>query len=822
MASRISELLLKISGEDRLGPVLTQVNRDLKVAVDQAKRSSVGFEALGSSLKSVGQTLAVGFSLPVAGFAAASVKFAADLEALKLGLKAVTGSAEEAERQFTDLREVAKLPGLGLEEAVRGATNLQAVGFSASKSKDILLQFGNALASVGRGREDLDETIRQLGQLGSRGVVTADNLKPLIERVPQLATIIKTQFGPEAIGDPAKTFERLGVSSAQFIEIVLAELGKVPRVTGGLKNDFENLHDSIKLSLAEAGNALAPFAKQLVDEFAVPSIQKIAELARSFNDLSPAVKSAIVVVGGIATLAPLVIAFTGTMIQSLVSIKTAMIATGIQAGLLKVSLTSFAALAAVGTIIALANAFRELRQAQELADQTTKEQLQSIQELIFRARQHAGANKEQQAEISRLASEYDSLKISGAELRTALVALAGVKPAVTTETRNLAKATEEATVAIAKYTGVARGQTAESGVIAAMLSRLQANYRSLTDQVAALRLNTEDSNQAFAQLPPILGDVGAGVFRVASGYDHLQAVIDATNQGLSNHADELKRQRDEIGQFDQIIRRQTSGMDPAMDATRRATQGVSRAAQEMGRQVSSITTDLSRSLADLAFEGGKLKDRLSDAFESIGKSLLRAAIESQLQRISKLVIDIASNIPGVGKALGAIFGVGGGATGGAAQAAGGAASAAGSIAGQAASIGGQAAGAGATAIVGAVSGVVSAVSGVISNFQFAGMNKSLDIIVQHTLQTANQLRDGLQPQVNAYLPYLELIHERLMNVLTTGVGVYNAPGRELYLAGAAGGFSIGEVHFHADGGDHRAMFAEFVQYLKDHGIGPRG
>jgi len=46
---------------------------------------------------------------------------------------------------------------------------------------------------------------------------------------------------------------------------------------------------------------------------------------------------------------------------------------------------------------------------------------------------------------------------------------------------------------------------------------------------------------------------------------------------------------------------------------------------------------------------------------------------------------------------------------------------------------------GLTGWISAISGAVTAISSVIGNFQMAGMNKSLDIIVQHTLQTANDL-----------------------------------------------------------------------------------
>jgi hypothetical protein len=63
------------------------------------------------------------------------------------------------------------------------------------------------------------------------------------------------------------------------------------------------------------------------------------------------------------------------------------------------------------------------------------------------------------------------------------------------------------------------------------------------------------------------------------------------------------------------------------------------------------------------------------------------------------------------------------------------------VGGGAGSAAGGAAGAGITGLVGVVSGVVSAISGVIGNFQFAAMNKSLDLIEKSTRYSMLYLSD---------------------------------------------------------------------------------
>src|SRR5690606_19122085 len=89
------------------------------------------------------------------------------LQSLEKGLAAVAGSTGAAQKQLEELREVAKLPGLGLEEAVRGSIALQAIGISADEAKRAILQFGNAVATVGKGRAELDRALYGLQQLAN-------------------------------------------------------------------------------------------------------------------------------------------------------------------------------------------------------------------------------------------------------------------------------------------------------------------------------------------------------------------------------------------------------------------------------------------------------------------------------------------------------------------------------------------------------------------------------------------------------------------------------------------------------------------------------
>lgn len=167
-----------------------------------------------------------------------------------------------------------------------------------------------------------------------------------------------------------------------------------------------------------------------------------------------------------------------------------------------------------------------------------------------------------------------------------------------------------------------------------------------------------------------------------------------------------------------------------------------------------IVNDLDRAIVDLAFN----ISRVGDDFKKLGEDIVGIILHKIIaQGINKL-LDSLANVGGVlgklGQALGgAVSGSGsvitgaGGVLGTSVGAAGGAAGAVGS-AGSAGSAAAGIVSSSITGIIGAAAGVGTLVSSIIGNFQSMAMNKSLDLIEQHTAGMLNQLRDGMQPQVN--------------------------------------------------------------------------
>ena len=205
---------------------------------------------------------AAGATAVIGGFTAALMASKAVLasyaeyDGLIRGLKTLEGTAGATQARLIELQKVAKLPGLGFEEAVRGDIRLRSAGISAELSAKSMKAFGNAIATVGGGKEQLDGVMLALTQIASKGKVSAEEINQINERVPQVRQAMLKAFGTA----DTESLQKMGITSTDFISKMVAELGKLPAVTGGAKNALENYSDSwnqLKNSMASVFEAPA-------------------------------------------------------------------------------------------------------------------------------------------------------------------------------------------------------------------------------------------------------------------------------------------------------------------------------------------------------------------------------------------------------------------------------------------------------------------------------------------------------------------------------------------------------------------------------------
>jgi len=766
----------------RIGASTEDFDKSVDRSLSKVKR-------FASDVSAAGQALAIGFSAPILAAGAAAIKAGSDMESMTMGLKAVMKTSEATAAEMAKLRDVAKLPGLGLEEAVKGSVRLQILGQSADESRRIMSELGNALAVVGGGREDFGEVIRQLSQLGAVGKVTKENLDPIIERIPQLAAIIKEKFGAEALGDPAKTFERMGISSQQFIQIITDELAKGERAGNTYKNSWENIQMAAQDAAASFGKVLLPMAQRVLDDFLTPGIEKAKALGDAFYALPTPTQNWAVALTAVATALPVMIVALGTVAEKgaiLVGVinKLIPLVTSLAGGITAVGSAAGIAGVAVASFMTMLNNHR-----QNTVD-TSAEALKRLNERVGTGTAQsfssgAAAIMGYMQVMQPAAPVVQSVATAHGELGKQVDIAMNAHKAAKPPTMDLLALFE-------RFKDVAAQKTKAVDLLAQMMDR----YGTVTEAATIRAAKGMDLLfKAYRQLSdaPDLGNLNKiDLSKLPKAGDVLG---DSAKLPGPGGFEEYTRMGRNVGPEGMMTREQHA----AITARYKDLGKVGKAAMQ---QVSTVVTDLSRGITDIIFKGGNLGDMFTNVAKQAAQSITRLLIEGALQKLTAKLFDVGGLM---GKVFGGSTSVGSSVFSAASSAGGSVAGAAGASASS--GIGGAASAVGSSlvGVVGAVGSVVSAVSGVIGNFQMAGMNKTLDLIEKEVRYSQIHLLNTLE-KANEYWPYMKTCWESLIRM------------EQRQMAVGAGG---GGVTINVYGGDPRAMLDALTRELKQLGVIPR-
>lgn len=276
-----------------------QLARALRETDTISRNFAQGFGRLGDRISGFGQSLTSAFTVPMGLAAGVAAKFYGDIDQLKRALDVYGVSLSE-------IKKTAKLPGLGIEEAGKATINFLSVKYAADLSNKAVREFGNALVYSGRGKEDLAGIATAFAQMKGKGIISAEEINQLAERLPMIRDLMQQAFGTSS----TEVIQKLGITADEFLGKIVAQLEKLPRVSGGFKTAWENIIDSVKLGSYEIVNIadkLFNLTGALNDVSAY-----VDSLVASFKELSPEMQKLIFVfIGVIGVTGPLMIAVGG-------------------------------------------------------------------------------------------------------------------------------------------------------------------------------------------------------------------------------------------------------------------------------------------------------------------------------------------------------------------------------------------------------------------------------------------------------------------------------------------------------------------------------
>lgn len=179
-----------------------------------------------------------------AGGAARSL-FKSELEFEKtvLGLAATVDGSETLRQELDALKEVAKMPGLGFQEAIDGTAALKGAKLSAVEAREALMALGNALAVSGKGKAELDDVIQALNSIVSQGVVAKDQTDILSTRIR---------------GFSEMTSQIPKDNALEWVKSMIKALKQLPQAAETAQDKIDNLKDAaLQKALDESGGKAA-------------------------------------------------------------------------------------------------------------------------------------------------------------------------------------------------------------------------------------------------------------------------------------------------------------------------------------------------------------------------------------------------------------------------------------------------------------------------------------------------------------------------------------------------------------------------------------
>lgn len=234
-----------------------------------------GLSSAGSKLADVGGKLTAGVTVPLAGATAAvgtfALRTASAAETTEISFTTMLGSEEAALSMMEELADFAAHTPFELSGLQTATRQLLAYGFTAEDVIPMLTAVGDATAALGTGQAGIESVTRALGQMQTRGKVSAEEMLQLTE-----AGIPAWEYLARAIGtDTAGAMDAVSegaVSASEGIDAIVSGMendfgGMMEEQSKTVEGLFSNLSDAIEqpLMALRESDAYERFAESLAD-----------------------------------------------------------------------------------------------------------------------------------------------------------------------------------------------------------------------------------------------------------------------------------------------------------------------------------------------------------------------------------------------------------------------------------------------------------------------------------------------------------------------------------------------------------------------------
>ena len=243
-----------VSGFSQLAQRIEQSNKRINKSID----ATFGKNAIRMS-----QNLLSSLKYAAAGLSAlgvASVKMSADMQVARKSMEVLTGSAEAARKHLSDLERFAATTPFDFSGLVDASKRLQAYGFQAEAVIPILQNVGDASAALGLGQEGIDRITLALGQMASKGKVSAEEMLQLTETGIAGWQMLADYTG-QSVAEVQEQASKGAISAQTALEAIFTGMrdrfgGIMEQSADEIPYQLSNMQDSISNIMRSIGDSI--------------------------------------------------------------------------------------------------------------------------------------------------------------------------------------------------------------------------------------------------------------------------------------------------------------------------------------------------------------------------------------------------------------------------------------------------------------------------------------------------------------------------------------------------------------------------------------
>ena len=247
MALGIFDIVFKVTGAGDAVQALRNIKSEAKQTADTFDQTKQSSDALGKQF----QGLLAGAA--IAGFAKSALDAAVNYDSLQRALATTVGSTSELTAEMDRLRKIALLPGINLEQTVKGFIRLRSAKFDANTAEKALAGVANAVASVGASADTVERVITAMSQLANGTQVNQEELNQLREALPSFGKAMEAAFGTQS----AEKIRSMGISGADAAKRIADAFNAMPKASAGLQTAVDNVADTYNQLQVAVGNVMA-------------------------------------------------------------------------------------------------------------------------------------------------------------------------------------------------------------------------------------------------------------------------------------------------------------------------------------------------------------------------------------------------------------------------------------------------------------------------------------------------------------------------------------------------------------------------------------